>query len=401
MGKLTDLKVKNAKPGVHGDGAGLYLRVKPSGAKSWVLRVQFNGRRQDIGLGGYPADRSLTEAREEAYRLRKLARRGGNALAERDREKLIIPTFAEAVTAAHEELSKGWTDKNAASFKNSLDRHIVPKIGNKRVDQIGTADVIAALSATWTAKPAVAKKLRSRLLQVLSFAKARGWRQVALPDPRELRDGLARQPKSGNFAALPFVDTPAFVAEQLAKDETSGRLALLFTVLTAARSGEVRKAEWSQIDREPRTWTRPAETMKMRDKHVVTLNDAALAVLDRAGALFGSEGLIFPGSRKGSALSDMTLSKIMRSERPPYTVHGFRSTFRDWAAERMPTVPAMVAEMALAHKVGTATEQAYLRSDLRDMRRALMDAWGRFVAPPLSSEGDNVVSLDTAKKSTG
>ena len=139
----------------------------------------------------------------------------------------------------------------------------------------------------------------------------------------------------------------------------------------------------------------------MRDKHVVTLSDAAAAILGRAGELFGKSGLVFPGSRPKSTLSDMTLSKMMRAEKQSATVHGFRSGFRDWAAEKMPTVPAMVAEMALAHKVGTATEQAYLRSDLREMRRALMDAWGRFVAPSLSADGDNVVPMGTPKKSTG
>lgn len=398
MGILTDMKVRAAlkKPGIYGDGAGLYLRVKDSGAASWVLRVQFSGRRQDIGLGGYPADRTLGEAREEAYRLRKLARRGGNAIAERDREKIVIPTFAEAVTAAHEEFKKGWSEKNAASFKSSLEQHIVPRIGKKRVDQIGTADVIAALSPVWTDKPDMAKKLRSRLLQVLSFAKARGWRQEGLPDARELRGGLAKQPRGGNFAAMPYADAPAFVTHLLGGQDTAGRLALLFTIMTGARSGEVRKSDWSQIDREARTWTRPAEIMKARDKHVVMLNDAALAILDRAEGLLGDDGLIFPGIRKKQPLSDMTLSKIMRDEKQPYTVHGFRSTFRDWAAEKAPTVPAMVAEMALAHKVGTATEQAYLRSDLRDMRQGLMDAWGRFVAPSLSPGGSNVVEMARA-----
>lgn len=399
MGRLTDLKVKAAikKPGVYGDGSGLYLRVKPSGAASWVLRVQCNGKRQDIGLGGYPADRSLSEARDEAFKLRKLARRGGNAIAERDREKVSNPTFKEAMIAAHDELSKGWSDKNAASFKSSLELHVLPKIGNKRVDQIGTADVIASLSAVWTEKPALAKKLRSRLLQVLSFAKARGWRFEALPDSRELRGGLAKQPASGNFAAMPFAKVAAFVGSQLELDETPARLALLFTILTAARSGEVRNATWDQVDTEAGTWTRPAAMMKTSREHVVTLNKAALAILDRA-KVFGTSGLIFPGARSGSSLSDMTLLKVLRSSGETVTVHGFRSSFRDWAAEKMPTVPAMVAEMALAHKVGDATEQAYLRSDLRDLRRSLMDAWGRYAAPSLSGETDNVIPLPVAKQ---
>nr|WP_250893752.1 site-specific integrase [Croceibacterium selenioxidans] len=394
------MKVKNAKPGTYGDGAGLYLRVKPSGAKSWVLRVQFQGRRQDIGLGGYPADRSLAEAREEAAKLRKLARRGANAIAERDREKVSIPTFTAAMEATHREKKKGWTDKAAKSFEQSLRDHIVPRIGAKRVDDVDAAAVIAALSSTWIAKPQIAKKLRARVMQVLRYAKAQGWRGP-VPESKDISDGLAKQPKGGNFAAMPFADVPAFMTDQLGKEDTSGRLALLFTILTAARSGEVRNAEWTQVDLEARTWTRPAVMMKMRDKHVVTLNEASIAILKRAGELFGKVGLIFPGSRPKSTLSDMTLSKIMRASKQTATVHGFRSSFRDWAAEMMPTIPAMVAEMALAHKVGTATEQAYLRSDLRDMRQSLMDAWGRFVAPSLSGEGDNVVSLDAAKKSTG
>lgn len=393
MPKLTELKAKNAKPGVHGDGSGLYLRVKPTGAKSWVLRVQHMGKREDIGLGGYPADLSLAEAREKAAALRKLARQGKNAREERDREMVTIPTFKEAMEKAHAELSKGWSEKNGASFKASLTDHIVPKLGSKRVDQISTADVISALSLVWTEKPALAQKLRVRLIQVISFAKARGWRTAALPDARELRDGLAKRPKGGNFAAMPFADVPAFVASQLEKDATAGRLALLFTIATAARSGEVRSARWEHVDIDGRAWNRPAELMKAGVKHTVTLNDAALAILGLAKALSGGMGLVFPGSRPGALLSDMTLSKAMRTAGRAETVHGFRSAFRDWAAERMPTVPAMVAEMALAHSVGTKTEQAYLRSDLRDMRRALMDGWSRFIAPSLSPGGSNVVEL--------
>jgi integrase len=398
MGKLTDMKVRNAKPGIHGDGAGLYLRVKPTGAKSWVLRVQFHGRRSDIGLGGYPADLTLGEAREKAAQLRKLARQGKDARAERDREKIVTPTFREAVDLTHAELSKGWSEKNAAAFKSSLTDHIVPRIGSMRVDHIGSNEVIAALSPIWTTKPALARKLRVRLLQVLSFAKSRGLRSAPIPEARELRDGLAKQPKSGNFAAMPFKDVPTFVGDQLGKEEAAGRLALLFTILTAARSGEVRSARWEHIDLDARTWTRPAELMKSGVKHTVTLSDAALALLDRAKAQFGDSGLIFPGSRPGSTLSDMTLSKVMRMADRAETVHGFRSAFRDWCAEKMPTVPAMVAEMALAHSVGTKTEQAYLRSDLREMRRSLMEGWGRFVAPSLSGGGDNVVELEPAKR---
>jgi integrase len=396
VGKLTDYKIRNAKAGIHGDGAGLHLRVKPSGAKSWVLRVQHMGKREDIGLGGWPVV-TLAKAREKALELRRVVKEGGSARAERDQKRVVIPTFQEAMLKAHTELSKGWSVRNAASFKSSLEQHIAPKIGSKRVDHVTTTDVIACLSPTWTTKPALSQKLRVRLLQVLAFAKANGWRKEALPDARELRDGLARAPKGGNYAAVPYREAPAVVADQLGKGDTSGRLALLFTITTAARSGEVRSARWEHIDIENRTWTRPAELMKGRVKHVVTLNDAALSILDRARMLSDGKGLVFPGSRAGSQLSDMTISKALRTAGRKETVHGFRSTFRDWAAEQMPTVPSMVAEMALAHSVGTKTEQAYLRSDLRDLRRALMDAWGRFVAPALVSSSNVIEMIRTSK----
>ena len=390
------------------------LIVKPSGARSWVLRVQADGKRRDVGLGAVepeggpkkvrgtcpagngpdsaqghdnPLDavplmlrRSLTlaEAREKAAVLRKLAKAGANPVLERDRERRKVPTFAEAVTEAHTALASGWSDRTASAFKASLLEHACPSLGALRVDHIGAAEIIAALAPIWTGKPVMARKVRARVLQVLAFAKARGWRTQPLPDARELRSGLSVQQRGGNFAAMPYRDLPAFVVEQSELPATAGRLALLFTIHTAARSGEVRAATWDQIDLEGKTWTRPAAIMKSRIAHTVSLNDAALAVLARAKPLTGGKGLIFPGSRPGTQLSDMTLTKVLRDAGQACTVHGFRSAFRDWAAEKMPTMPAMVAEMALAHRVGTATEQAYLRSDLRDMRRQLMEAWGNF-----------------------
>lgn len=393
MAKLSELKAKNAKPGVHGDGSGLYLRVKPSGAKSWVLRVQHLGKREDIGLGGYPADLSLAEARESAARLRKLARQGVDARADRDKGKVRIPTFAEAVIEAHTALSKGWSERTAAAFLSSLTAHAVPRIGSTRVDFIQSDQVISVLSPLWTTKPAMAKKLRVRIMQVLQYAKSHRWRSDALPTTKDISNGLSKPAIGTHFAAMPFASVPDFMAGQLTKEETAGRLALFFTILTAARSGEVRAARWEHIDLEARTWSRPKELMKMRAAHVVTLNLAAVALLERAAEAFGATGLVFPGASGDRPLSDMTLTRVMRVAGEAATVHGFRSAFRDWAAEKMPTVPAMVAEMALAHRVGTATEQAYLRSDLREMRRALMDGWGRFVAPSLSPGGSNVVTL--------
>jgi integrase len=432
MKRLTIAKVRSAKPArdetgkprttKFTDGEGLFLLVKASGAKSWMLRVQVEGVRRDVGLGSVDVDGagrdafgahnplddiplmlrkslSLAEAREKAAALRKLAKSGADPVTERDRERRKIPTFAEALTDAHTALAKGWADRTAKAFKASLEEHANPKLGALKVNVIGSSDILLALAPIWNDKPVMARKVRARIMQVLAFAKARGWRTDALPDAREMRSGLSKQARSENFAAMPFVDVPAFVAGQLAMAQGASRMALLFAILTAARSGEVRNSTWDQIDFEARTWTRSADVMKMGAAHVVTLNDAAIAVLERAAPKELRSGLIFPGMKAGKPLSDMSLSKVMRLAKRSETVHGFRSAFRDWAAERMPTIPAMVAEMALAHRVGTETQQAYLRSDLRDMRRALMDAWGRFVAPSLSGATENVVSLDTAKRS--
>lgn len=427
MGKLTTVKVRTAKPGmspegkptkaVYQDGEGLFLLVKPTGARFWMLRVQVNGNRRDIGLGAVAVEGvgagafgdhdpiaetslmlrsslTLAEARKKAAALRELAKAGANPVAERDKERRVIPTFAEAVTAAHESLSAGkWADRTAKAFKASLVEHANPKLGPLRVDAISGSDIVLALAPIWNDKPVMARKVRARIVQVLAFAKARGWRTDALPDAREMRSGLSSQARGKNFSAMPFADVPGFVADQLAKERGASRLAMLFAILTAARSGEVRNATWEQIDFEARTWTRSADDMKMGVAHVVTLNDAAIAILERAAPKEMRSGLIFPGNKKGRPLSDMSLTKIMRLAGRSETVHGFRSAFRDWAAEKMPTIPPMVAEMALAHTVGTSTEKAYLRTDLRDMRRALMDAWGRFAAPSLSPGGSNVVEL--------
>lgn len=388
MTKLTALKVKHAGRGFHGDGQGLYLSVSDSGSKSWILRVQYNKKRRDIGLGS-AADVTLAEARERAAKLRRAAREGFDPVAVREAERAANaaepppapPTFAEIVRKAHKQLGEGWSEKTSAQFMASLDKHAVPALGAKPVADITPKDVIDALAPIWTAKPQIARKVRHRIIQVLAFAKSHGWRREAVPTADELRRGLAKQPRSQNFAAVPYAEVPAFVRAEMAKTPTSARLALIFTILTAARSGEVRHARWEQIDRTAMTWSRPAEIMKSDLPHVVTLSSAALALLDQVTERFGDEGLIFPSAREGRPLSDMSLSKMLRDSGRTETVHGFRSSFRDWAAEQMPTVPDKVAEMALAHSVGNAVEKAYLRSDLRDQRRALMEAWGEFVIP--------------------
>lgn len=413
MGKLTDLQVKRMKwPGGlatkganagkprtgsvrYSDGGGLYLVIKPSGAKSWVLDYKRPGRasREYMGLGGYP-DVSLGEARDEAARLRKFARKGLDPKVERDRGLAVVPTFAEAMKAAHEDLGKGWADKTAAAFLSSLELH-AKVIENLRVDEIEAADVNKALRPIWRDKPQIARKVRHRILQVLAYSKSHGWRSERVPDAKEISNGLGKQPKSEGHRAVPYKDVPTFMASELAKDDSPARLALLFIVLTAARQGEARLAGWDEIDFDDRLWRRPAEHMKSRKAHDVPLSDAAFAVLERAKVLRDKSGLIFPNS-KGKPLSDAAVGKMLKMAGRTETVHGFRSSFRDWAAEKMRAIPADVAEAALAHETGDATVRAYRRTDFIEMRRELMAAWARFVAPSLSGDTGNVTPISAA-----
>lgn len=391
MGRLTVLSVKNAKTGRHGDGRGLYLLVKETGARSWMLRVQVNGRRRDIGLGSI-TDLSLSEARDKAALLRKIARAGGDPIKERDKNlaHLAIPNFKAAAVACHQEMSRGWAKRTADSFLSSLESHAFAKLGKIGVDQINGAMMRDTLAPIWIEVPSMARKLRQRISTVLNFSKSKGWRDHDAPSAKEVTMGLAKQSKGKNFAAMPFANVPEFLVNMEKQPETVGRLALAFTILTAARSGEVRSARWSHIDFETKLWTRPAELMKNREEHVVTLNDEAIALLHHMRSIreYSDDCLIFHG-RNGKALSDMTLSKVLRDAKIPYTVHGFRSAFRDWAAEKMPTIPFEVAETAIAHVVGNKTTRSYLRTDFQDMRFKLANGWGEYC----SGQNENVVQL--------
>jgi integrase len=385
--KLTALKVKNAKPGRHGDGGGLYLLVSKDGTKSWMIRVVVrvpvsdrhpNGRqRQDIGLGSVQLV-SLEEAREKARALRKVAHAGGDPRKVRDHREEIAPTFKEAAEACHEALAPGWGGRHSSAFLSTLKLHAFPKIGSLRVDSIDEKDLLAVLSPLWNSKPAAARKMRQRLGVVLDYAKGHGWRSTGAPRDG-LRPLLSRQAEGGNFAAMPYQELPPFVVKLNGANETTGRLALLFTIYTAARSGEVRSAMWSHIDLEAGEWHRPGALMKNGKAHTVTLSPEALGVLERARRRRTShkDCLVFPGVG-GKQLSDMTLGKIVRPT--GYTVHGFRSTFRTWAAERMPSIGEAVAEAALAHTIPDQVIRAYQRAKFLEMRRTLLDAWGRYAA---------------------
>jgi len=370
--------VKHAKPGRHAAGEGLYLLVSDSGSKSWVLRVQARGRRRDIGLGS-TAELDLSEARERARELRKVAKSGGDPIAARDKSKAIVPTFEKAAQACHEARGSGWEKRHAHAFLASLRQHAFPRLGRLMVDSVDEKDIVSVLSPLWHDKPAAARKLRQRINTVLDYAKGHGWRPVGAPRD-SLRPLLSKQGRAGNFSAMPYAEVPEFVATLRGKPVSAGRLALLFAILTAARSGEVRSARWSHIDLKTRTWTRPAALMKSREAHVVTLSPAAVAILETAKALrtLSSADVIFPGSR-GQSLTDMALLKIVKSEAGPFTVHGFRAAFRTWAAEQMPTIPEAAAEAALAHSVPDAVVRAYQRAKFMELRRKLLDGWAGFI----------------------
>lgn len=397
MGQLTALKVKNAKPGRHGDGEGLYLLVKPSGARSWLLRIQQGGKRRDIGLGSADlSNRSteerrasddipllsrrlltLQEARDKAAELRKFARAGRDPLSERDRGRRKVPNFEEAAKACHEDLKASWTKRQADTFLSSLRRHAFPKLGRLPVDRIEASDIRDMLAPIWGRYSDMSRKVKGRVGQVLNYSHSKGWRPTEAPG-RSVTMGLGKRAPSNNLAAMPYADVPDFVLTLNGKEDTMGRLALLFVILTAARSGEVRSARWSHIDRERKVWRRPAALMKGRAAHAVTLSDAALKVLDRAADLSAPQpdGLMF--SMTKHPLSDMTLTKVMRHAKASQTVHGFRSSFRDWAAEKMPDIPDAVAEAALAHAVPDKVVRAYKRTDFLAMRTKLLAAWGAF-----------------------
>ncbi|RIV75667.1 tyrosine-type recombinase/integrase [Pelagerythrobacter aerophilus] len=381
------MKVKNAKPGRHGDGEGLYLLVSPTGAKSWVLRVSVKGgKRRDIGLGAL-SDLSLEEAREKSRGLRKVARAGGDPIAARDKRETAPPSFKDAAQAAHAALAPGWGDRHAGAFLSTLKLHAFPKIGGLRVDSIDEKDLLTVLSPMWARTPAAARKMRQRLGVVLDYAKGMGWRATGAPRDG-LRPLLSRQAKAGNFASMPYQELPPFVSKLEAETETMGRLALLLTIYTAARQGETRQTLWSHFDLEAGEWHRPGSIMKNGEPHMVTLSPQALAILARAKALrtCSRDCLVFPG-KGGAPLSDMTLSKMVRPL--GFTVHGFRSTFRTWAAERMPSVPEAVAEAALSHTIPDKVIRAYNRAKFNDMRRTLLDAWGRYA----SGQPGDVVQL--------
>lgn len=392
MAKLTVKQVAAAsKPGRYGDGRGLMLNVAPAGSKSWILRIQANGRRRDFGLGS-AEDVSLAEAREEARRMRKLVKAGIDPIAERRREEARNRTFRQAALACHTAQKPTWKNgKHREQWISTLETYAFPRLGDMTLDAIDGPDIRDTLEPIWLDKPETARRVRQRIGTVLDYAYSRGWRETEAP-MRSVSKGLPKQPKKrGRFAAMPYGEVPDFF-DRVAEPESFGRLALQALILTAARSGEIRGATWDELDLDAGLWTIPGERMKAGEPHTVPLSPQALAIFKRAHALrTGETELVFPGIKRGRPLSDMTLLKVLRDMDLPFTVHGFRSSFRDWAAERS-ALPGEVAEAALAHAVSNRVEAAYRRTDFLDKRRRLMDAWGAWC----DGESRKVVKLASA-----
>lgn len=376
------MQVRNLRePGRYGDGNGLYLVVDPSGAKRWLLRVVVQGKRRDIGLGGTSLV-TLAEAREKAITFRKIAREGGDPLAARLKAVVVVvPTFAEAAEQVYADHKATWrNEKHAAQWITTLRTYAVPFIGTKRVDQIDTPDILKVLSPIWLTKPETARRVRQRLGTVFDWAKTAGHRSGDNPVEGVAR-GLPKQ--SGDekhHAALPFAEVPAFVAN-LRANETGlvTRLAFEFLILTAARTSEVLEAEWGEIDGTAKVWTVPAARMKAGRVHRVPLGERTLAILEQAKPLAMGSRYLFPGRDGERPLSNTVFLMMLRRMKIAITAHGFRSSFRDWAAETT-SFPREVVEMALAHTIENKVEAAYRRGDLLDKRRELMEAWETYVS---------------------
>jgi len=376
---LTAVQVRSLKePGRYADGHGLYLVVERSGSKRWLLRIVVQGHRRDIGLGGAGLT-SLAEAREKALAYRKLARDGGDPLAERRKARATVPTFAEAAEQVHEEHKASWENaKHAAQWIQTLRTYAIPHIGTRRVDQIETPDVLRVLSPIWLKKMETARRVRQRIGTVFDWAKAAGHRSGDNP-VEGVAKGLPKQgEREEHHAALPYAEVPAFITDLRAGERGAvARLAFEFLILTAARTSEVLGARWVEIDEAEALWIVPAPRMKKRREHRVPLSSRALAILSEVKLLAGDSTLIFPGRSGTKPLSNMVFEMTLRRKQLPITTHGFRSSFRDWASETT-SFPREVAEMALAHVVENRVEAAYRRGDLLAKRREMMEQWAAF-----------------------
>jgi integrase len=393
--KLSARAVAAAKPGRHGDGRGLYLVVSGTGARKWVFRFTFGARVTEMGLGN--AAVSLAQAREKAAEARKLVAAGVNPIeARREAERIAAgkPTFGQCADALLAAKASEWrNEKHRQQWAMTLETYAAP-LRSRPVDEIDTEAVLGVLQPIWRTTPETASRLRGRIEAVLDAARAKGYIPRNEANPARWRGHLDKLlPKRqkltrGHHAAMTFDDVPEFIGK-LREREACAALALEFLTLTAARSGEVLGARWAEFDLEGKVWTVPAARMKAGREHRVPLSSRALAILEAVADAKTGE-FVFAGQKAGKPLSGMAMEMVLRRMKADsVTVHGFRSAFRDWCGEAT-SFPRELAEAALSHVAGDATERAYRRGDALEKRRKLMDAWAGFCEP---KAGSNVLSM--------
>jgi len=380
LNKLTTPKANSlTEPGRYSDGGGLYLRVLKNGSKSWTLRLKVNGRNREIGLGAFKGSK-LAEVRALARKHKDEAKAGVDPIATKV-NAISAKTFKECIDVFLASKEKGWkSDKHRSQWRMTLNKYGKP-LHNLHVDDIKTPDVLKVLEPIWLTKHETASRLRGRIEAVLDYAKAMGWRSGENPAVwrGNLRILLPQYSKAKNIkhhAAVPFEDMPEFIPFLRSRDATTARL-LEFIILTAARSGEVRNATFDEVDTNAKTWTIPAERMKMNKEHVVPLSRRALAIILEQ-AEFRRGNLIFPNPRTQRAFDvNATRMLLKRMECGQFTTHGFRSTFRDWAGDKTMHQRETI-EAALAHSLKDKAEAAYRRSSALEKRRKLMQDWADY-----------------------
>ena len=372
--KLTATKVKTAQPGRYQDGNGLTLLVKSTGSRSWCQRLVIQGTRRDMGLGPWPLV-SLAEAREKAFRNRRIAMQGGDP---RQSVTTGCPTFAEAAREVHALHSPSISNERyRRQWIDELERHAFPILGTLRIDAITMQVCFAVISPIWNTKPKLARQLRQRIEKIFDWARVQGYR-IDNPANSALKSALpAQNGNAKHHDAMPYADIPrAILAIRQCDKPATVRLAVEFLILTAARTGEVRGADWNEIDMDSATWTIPASRMKASKEHRVPLANRTIEILREIRGTGNETGLLFKS--RGKALSETAMLRTIKDCGFAVTAHGFRSSFRDWCSE-IAKADREVAEAALAHTIRNAVEAAYARSDLFDRRRQLMAEWADYL----------------------
>lgn len=403
VNRLTARQVETAsKPGRYADGNGLYLQIARTGTKSWLFRYMLNGTARAMGLGPVTLV-SLAEARDLAIDAKRALLAGKDPIEARKEDRQAAKlhaakaiTFKEAAEKYIEAHKAGWKNaKHAGQWTSTLETYAYPVFGDLSVAAIDTGLVLKVIEPIWQTKTETASRVRSRIENILDWATVRGFREGE--NPARWRGHLEKSlparskvRKVRHHAALPYGEVGSFMRELRRREAIAAR-ALEFAILTACRSGEALKAEWSEIDLDKAVWTIPADRMKADREHRVPLSGRAVEILERMGDDFGRKGFVFPGQKPGKPLSGMAFSMILRRmDRTDITAHGFRSTFRDWASEQT-AYPREVAEMALAHSIPDKVEAAYRRGDLFEKRRRLMDDWAKHC--DRNESGSNVVPI--------